>query len=96
MTTELPPRKPEVLWESMTSLQVGEFAIRVWRQEGNLTVRDIQNQDLFGVSFDMDRNAKEWTDPVVIAESFLIIPRVNAVEVIDEDGDGIVAYKDWP
>jgi len=34
--------------------------------------------------------------PEQLAEKVCTLPRINAVEVLDADGSGLLIYPDWP
>lgn len=87
-------------FESMTSLQIGAFRIRVWREEATLEAAcATDNADLH-----------EWAgmqraDIVLHGDMPHILgligalkafPRVAAVEIVDLEGAGVVVYNDWP
>ena len=82
-----------VLVESMTKIVRGLYTIRIWREEKEYfslieTTKDLNNK------FEMI-----WFDDIKIStlsRALLEIDKVNAVEVLDKDGAGIVYYKDWP
>lgn len=88
----------EIYLESMTKLvhkvePWKELTIRCWRQEENYTPEtNHKNAKDIGVALSKlaTKDLKE------IAEWLLQIDRMNAVEVIDQGGFGIVLYKDWP
>lgn len=85
----MPTKKIRVI-ESMTKLSVLEKTIRVWRAESVL--RDAyDNSDLQAIcSVNMHL-------PIhVIAETIAKQPRVNAVEVLSGDGNGVLIYPEWP
>lgn len=82
--------KKERIIESMTKIQVGSKIIRVWRNEPALQA-SYNNSDLINLchelsGFPIDSVAS------VLAEA----PRVNAVEVLNEDGSGVLIYPAWP
>lgn len=81
-----------ILVEQMIRISLPKYTVRVWRQQteeyehGNEGVSDVEceahkNQDLH---------------PKALALSILLLPNVNAVEVLDWDKGGIVVYNDWP
>lgn len=79
-----------LLRESMTKLVTTGFTVRVWRQEE--LDGEINNADLW--------NAVDATVGVrkadAIAQIFINLPRVNAVEVLNSLQEGVIFYKDWP
>ena len=81
--------------ESMTTLNIyddrnGLLTVRIWREETAVQDR-YDNADL-----------KSAMDEVLVKSvkniaSYLIeMPRVSAVEVKNEDGNGVVTYVSWP
>lgn len=87
--------------ESITQLEVWNtgLRIRVWRQENDLspdtllqTEAELQDALIQGISLSVvNRRNRE-----VIANILFEIDRVNAVEVKNDAGNGVVMYKDWP
>ncbi len=63
---------------------------RIWRHEEE--IRDVyDNDDLISVIRDSESSA------IGIAQFVACQPRVNAVEVVDEEtGNGTCIYPDWP
>lgn len=79
--------------ESMTRFECLNFNVRVWREENDL---EYDNRDLQKIV-----KAYETTDwggygMRLMIESITGLPRVNAVEVLQKNGDGFVIYPDWP
>lgn len=79
-----------LLRESMTKLVTTGFTVRVWRQEE--LDGEINNSDLW--------NAVDATVGVrkadAVAQIFINLPRVNAVEVLNSLQEGVIYYKDGP
>jgi hypothetical protein len=86
---EITPRLENRVYESMTRVQAGRFSVRVWREEKCLEPQS--NDDLRAAleAAPLDATAP---DLIAIAEA---LPRVVAVEVLDDDGNGILLYPDW-
>jgi len=76
--------------ESMTRVAVGDYIIRVWRNEpvldGSYDNSDIKNACLDGQSLAIDELAYKVSK----------MSRVNAVEVLYPNGDGVLIYPEWP
>ena len=84
----------DILIESMTKANYGDWFIRCWRQEtqyNKQTVNETQRKikEVVG-KYDGEQTAYK------IAEHLLNVVRMNAVEVLDEAGQGCVLYKNWP
>lgn len=77
----------------MTRVPCGNLTIRVWR-EVSWNVFDVCHRDIIksvsGLASTVIRDKKE------LAAMILEMPLVNAVEVLDSEGNGEVLYKDWP
>lgn len=92
--------KPAVI-ESMTriSLSLGDYVIRVWRQEDKLK-DEYDNEDLKIAAYSISLPSRELRKKAyyykTIAEMMLQIDRVSAVEVTHRDGTGVVLYREWP
>lgn len=79
-----------LLRESMTRVETPLFVMRIWRQE---TIgEEINNRDILKYISSLSN----MTLPTAISALLMQFPRVNAVEVVDKNGIGIVDYKDWP
>lgn len=77
----------------MTRLVLPDLTIRIWREESNDT-DVIDNTDL---KDDIGRLLLPGQVTLVqLAEKILTIERVNAVEVLDKNFQGIIVYRDWP
>jgi hypothetical protein len=88
------------VYESMTKLHVGRFLVRVWRAESGLKDSyEHANRDLYEVAKLLNN---KWVEnlfviqPTEVANEYLKLDRINAVEVLDADGNGMVVYPDWP
>lgn len=89
--------------ESITALACAPeyWTIRVWREETELAEKYDQ-RDLFAAvqvflhRKDADGNPEPVRKKVVLAEMLAALPRVNAVEVKDDHGNGLVVYVNWP
>ena len=80
--------------ESMTRFKVKGFAVRVWRDES--TVGIYPNADLAAVADAICKEeSSEFDMPHHVARRFAQVPRVSAVEVLDDNVDGIVLYVTW-
>jgi hypothetical protein len=96
MMDELPEVKPAVI-ESMKRMLFDQYTLRIWRGEDS-----IQSSYDFD---ELEENVREWVNYRNIGRGYtadmlamfvLKQPRVNAVEVVDNRGDGIVLYREWP
>lgn len=79
-----------VLRETMTRFVGVDYNIRVWRQEDEAPIdREAFRRQVYELLNDWNGIA-EW------GRKILAMPHVNAVEVLDAEGNGTVEYKDWP
>lgn len=89
------PENMRILVESMTRVPGAglrnEFTIRVWRQE---KAGFQMNHEHFRYRIRTAIEGKKVREE--IADAILAVDSVNAVEVVDIYGDGLVYYKDWP
>ena len=82
-----------LLVESMTVLAIGKIRIRVWKQEtDDVRVNRTPLHDVHRKLIMSDTGSTM----AGVAKAFLEVPEVNAVEVTDSIGNGIVIYRDWP
>lgn len=84
--------------ESMTTIN-GPFGsvARIWRAEDE--VKDYYNNGDLSICFfeHMDMSGRDVHARLTAAAQALArMPRVNAVEVKDGSGNGIVLYREWP
>lgn len=91
----------ELYHESMTKvifqLQPWEqVTIRCWRQEPDYKDQETDNQNVADVMAALKEIKKEEATKRVLAEHLIKLDRMNAVEVLDQQGLGPVIYKDWP
>ena len=83
--------KPAVI-ESMTTFTICGLVCRVWRQEERVQSY-YDNHDLFEAAQEL---GPARTTIAPLAELLSKRVRVNAVEVKDAQGNGVVIYQEWP
>lgn len=87
------------VFESMTRLQIGDFRIRVWREEATLDAAVAAlNQDLHDWADEERANMVLHGDqphPLALFGTLRKFDRIAAVEIVDADGIGAVWYPDW-
>jgi len=76
--------------ESMTKILVGSFIVRVWRSEKEVS-NDYNNHDLVVRALSVQPVSRES-----LVEALSVMPRVAAIEVVNQYGNGVVAYVEWP
>jgi hypothetical protein len=86
---EFTPRQPNRVYESMTRFFKEGYTVRVWRSEESLKPAPTDDIKWALALAPID---SEPADLVAIVEA---LPRVVAVEVLDDDGNGILLYPDW-
>lgn len=64
--------------------------VRVWRAEDKIQ-DEYDTNDIQALVY----SQKHWTSSS-LAKALLQLSRVNAVEVKDAFGNGVVLYKEWP
>lgn len=78
------------LYESMTNIQTRHFHIRVWRETEQVQIGP--DKEIEAVCTEMFNAASvEY-----VMDKLLDLDRVNAVEVLDNEKNGVVGYNDWP
>lgn len=85
--------------ESMTRFEFQRFTVRCWRMEESYDLQSeiITRRDIETVLNNMNTDAAHlFSLPQYIALAVLELDRMNAVEVLDSEGNGCVIYKDWP
>ena len=82
-----------ILVESMHKIDTPLYNIRVWVQE-----EDVESQDCGYIKNKVIElyNKKRWHIHGHLAKEILEFNDVNAVEVLDKGGFGIILYKNWP
>lgn len=83
----------KILIESMTKVSYGGFNIRCWREEDQYS-KDVGVKSYDDIILRLDNSRPETKEQ--IARELLKVHRMNAVEVLDDGGDGCVFYSDWP
>lgn len=93
-------KKVEFTYESMSQFVIPSgHQMRVWRKTTN-QYDDVEanktQAECLGI-------LKHLAEPLIgsniqryIAEALVVLPGVTAVECLDEDGRGIIVYKNWP
>lgn len=79
--------------ESMTKVYLDDgTVVRVWRQEPlEYEPSESTNNSLKDLVFTL-----EGMPPRKMADVLISQPDINAVEVLDDNGNGIVLYSEWP
>lgn len=83
--------------ESMSRTYCGLYTVRVWRQEPEVkseyqeTVAEIDR-----AIQDAEEARTARLTPAEIIAAIYQLPRINAVEVLAQNGCGTVAYQSWP
>lgn len=82
--------------ESTKEFKIDGFTVRIWRDEDRTQVKDeYNNEDLYEVAQKLcPRDG--WSSASKLAVLIASQPRVNAVQVKDAAGDGVVIYVNWP
>lgn len=92
--------KTDKLLESMTPLALWGFRIRIWRQEELGGRGDFNRSDLIAAKNEIASTPNPgWLKvrALDVANFFSVLPRVNAVEVVDDiTREGVVLYNGWP
>ncbi len=83
-----------ILRESMTKFPLLGCMFRVWREEVTKPPFYDSRDEVLSEARRLRQQPmiNEWG----LAEGLLNLDRVNAVEVLDSNGEGMVCYKDWP
>ena len=77
----------------MTRLQAGAYVVRIWREEDSLKSACVPNRADLHRLVQTLRTAESVEEMIQLV---LAMARVAAVEVVDPQGNGVVAYADWP
>ncbi len=83
----------DLLIESMTVLSVNKLRVRVWKQETDDL--KVDRRPLHDVHRKLIMSSTGIT-MAGVAKAFIDVEDVNAVEVTDSIGNGLVVYKNWP
>lgn len=76
------------LYESMTRVRVGDYVVRVWMGEGGL----------YAGPNKVVKERLEYLPAGSIAKIGEVIDGIDGVEayeILDRDGNGVVVYPDW-
>lgn len=91
----------DILIESMTKVIFPPYTIRCWRQEDRYSDA-VKAKTLEEIYLALKKiNGMRYKifpgDGVAfVAKELIKMDRMNAVEVIEDDGNGVVLYKNWP
>jgi hypothetical protein len=81
-----------MLMESMTRISLPKYTVRVWRSQD-------ESYEHWPPGFsDIEACAHNYQDesPRSLALKILSLRNIAAVEVLDWNQNGLVAYSDWP
>lgn len=85
------------IYESVTKFSVGQFRIRIWREEdspGEITDSDFLHRAQQCIDHIVHEN-HDYTHREIL-EIFGEMAKVNAVEVTDSDNRASLRYNNWP
>lgn len=88
--------KKQQLFERMERVVCDWITVRTWRE---MTFEELQSDAFIIRSREeivASLGAARHNTLVSIAQAILELPHMNAVEVLDLAGNGIVVYADWP
>lgn len=81
-----------ILVEQMIRIVLPKYTIRVWRQQ----TEDYQHMTQGITDVEAKAHSNQDMPPKELALTLLLMPNVNAVEVLDWERGGVVVYNDWP
>lgn len=82
----------KILVESIARIVLPRYVVRVWRQEEH----DYEHKTQGVTDVELEAHRNQEMSAKELALSLLMMPNVNAVEVLDWENKGIVCYSDWP
>jgi hypothetical protein len=83
---------PNVVYESMTRIRGPKWTVRVWREEPRVTLGpDPEVVQVVETAMIQYADAKS-----IVAVAVRLLPRLNAIEILNNEGDGGLVYPDWP
>lgn len=85
----------DILTESITKVIAGSLNIRVWRQEENGDIETSQKQ-VKEIVLNYIMNNAIFSLYSVALSLIPLISRINAIEITNKDGAGVVLYINWP
>lgn len=88
--------KPNRVYEVMTKMKVYGHNVRIWSSVEDLNHTALCREDLFEARALYEH--KTWGQPTSqneVAEHFSGLRNVAAVEVVDDNGQGVLIYPDW-
>lgn len=81
-----------MLMESMTRIVLPKYTVRVWRSQ-NI---DYEHESKGFSDIEVTAHTYQDESPRSIALKIMALPNIAAVEVLDWNKNGLVAYSDWP
>lgn len=96
-----PGNLPNRQLEIMTKLRVAWWYIRVWRSVDS--IEDCDREDLlcwqrnqYEIGLGASGTAGNWIAHARgLIQQLETFPRVTAIEILDDQGNGIIVYPDW-
>jgi hypothetical protein len=85
-----------ILIESMTLFEFDGYKIRCWRQEKKAYDEKIETETKIELGTVLEPLEGKKLTMFQIAVALLDVERMNAVEVLNQMGQGCVLYKNWP
>ena len=87
---------PNRVFETMTRGHIADFTVRVWRNCGN-TFRMGPDREIQAIMKEMDDSFIGNRNGIVhqIVSQISCLMDVEAIEILDSDGNGGLFYPDW-
>lgn len=84
--------KVKILLESVIRISLPKYIVRVWRQEE----QDYEHMTRGVSDVELEAYRNQDMSAKALALSLLMMPNVNAVEILDWENKGLVCYSDRP
>jgi hypothetical protein len=85
------------VYELMRKVSVGPLTIRLWVDADGDVPCEMCEQNADEIALCASTLADEDDDPLALAEKLVnTLAGLNAVEVVDANGNGGLVYPDWP
>jgi hypothetical protein len=81
-----------MLMESMTRVVLPKYTVRVWRSQAE----DYEHETKGFSDIEVCAHTYQDESPRSLALKLMSLPNIAAVEVLDWNRNGLVAYSDWP
>lgn len=83
---------PNRIYETMTKVRTAKWTFRIWREEPAFKMGP--DQEVVRI---VELVAVQYQNPELVVKAIeKSLPKINDIEILNNEGDGACVYPDWP